>query len=145
SEEHTSELQSRFDLVCRLLLEKKNEVFELAPHQRQGDAAALFDHFPVALRFAALARQAPHLRLGLADQVLEPGEIRRRLLATAVSQIREAASTFTVRRAGEPWKMTASILPPLSKRGHCSPRTQRTLSEMLDLPQPFGPSIFFFY
>src|SRR5699024_11998426 len=26
SEEHTSELQSRFDLVCRLLLEKKNRV-----------------------------------------------------------------------------------------------------------------------
>src|SRR5699024_12655228 len=25
SEEHTSELQSRFDLVCRLLLEKNNE------------------------------------------------------------------------------------------------------------------------
>src|SRR5699024_11952157 len=27
SEEHTSELQSRFDLVCRLLLEKKNYIF----------------------------------------------------------------------------------------------------------------------
>src|SRR5699024_12824442 len=26
SEEHTSELQSRFDLVCRLLLEKKKEM-----------------------------------------------------------------------------------------------------------------------
>src|SRR5207249_12144317 len=26
SEEHTSELQSRFDLVCRLLLEKKNDM-----------------------------------------------------------------------------------------------------------------------
>src|SRR5437868_11250058 len=26
SEEHTSELQSRFDLVCRLLLEKKKQV-----------------------------------------------------------------------------------------------------------------------
>src|SRR5438067_8329775 len=26
SEEHTSELQSRFDLVCRLLLEKKKEL-----------------------------------------------------------------------------------------------------------------------
>src|SRR5699024_11497912 len=26
SEEHTSELQSRFDLVCRLLLEKKDNV-----------------------------------------------------------------------------------------------------------------------
>src|SRR5207249_6404959 len=27
SEEHTSELQSRFDLVCRLLLEKKKKIF----------------------------------------------------------------------------------------------------------------------
>src|SRR5207249_11868913 len=27
SEEHTSELQSRFDLVCRLLLVKKEELF----------------------------------------------------------------------------------------------------------------------
>src|SRR5699024_2968086 len=26
SEEHTSELQSRFDLVCRILLEKKNNI-----------------------------------------------------------------------------------------------------------------------
>src|SRR6266704_6106364 len=26
SEEHTSELQSRFDLVCRLLLEKKKKI-----------------------------------------------------------------------------------------------------------------------
>src|SRR5437868_8809040 len=29
SEEHTSELQSRFDLVCRLLLEKKNMLKQL--------------------------------------------------------------------------------------------------------------------
>src|SRR5699024_12661666 len=29
SEEHTSELQSRFDLVCRLLLEKKNSDTEI--------------------------------------------------------------------------------------------------------------------
>src|SRR5699024_8795950 len=29
SEEHTSELQSRFDLVCRLLLEKKNKKREI--------------------------------------------------------------------------------------------------------------------
>src|SRR5689334_24155096 len=30
SEEHTSELQSQFHLVCRLLLEKKNEISYLA-------------------------------------------------------------------------------------------------------------------
>src|SRR5207249_9337430 len=29
SEEHTSELQSRFDIVCRLLLEKKNKIREI--------------------------------------------------------------------------------------------------------------------
>src|SRR5699024_11645891 len=29
SEEHTSELQSRFDLVCRLLLEKKKDISTL--------------------------------------------------------------------------------------------------------------------
>src|SRR5699024_11705215 len=29
SEEHTSELQSRFDLVCRLLLEKKKKKFSI--------------------------------------------------------------------------------------------------------------------
>src|SRR5207249_7062432 len=28
SEEHTSELQSRFDLVCRLLLEKKKKMYQ---------------------------------------------------------------------------------------------------------------------
>src|SRR5437868_7737806 len=43
SEEHTSELQSRFDLVCRLLLEKKKikyerqrceeKSYELPPHR----------------------------------------------------------------------------------------------------------------
>src|SRR5699024_11581481 len=33
SEEHTSELQSRFDLVCRLLLEKKNEEYTTSETQ----------------------------------------------------------------------------------------------------------------
>src|SRR5437868_9705927 len=35
SEEHTSELQSRFDLVCRLLLEKKKIILPLI---KPGDA-----------------------------------------------------------------------------------------------------------
>src|SRR5438067_3570582 len=37
SEEHTSELQSRFDLVCRLLLEKKN--YSMLPPSHQRDFA----------------------------------------------------------------------------------------------------------
>src|SRR5699024_11346438 len=32
SEEHTSELQSRFDLVCRLLLEKKKKILATRKH-----------------------------------------------------------------------------------------------------------------
>src|SRR5438067_7696062 len=35
SEEHTSELQSRFDLVCRLLLEKKKRLARRALHSAQ--------------------------------------------------------------------------------------------------------------
>src|SRR2546421_9321914 len=35
SEEHTSELQSRSELVCRLLLEKKQRSPDYANHRRQ--------------------------------------------------------------------------------------------------------------
>src|SRR2546430_4532586 len=35
SEEHTSELQSQSNLVCRLLLEKKKQVSSCAPTRRQ--------------------------------------------------------------------------------------------------------------
>ena len=35
SEEHTSELQSRFDLVCRLLLEKKKKNTKIKQIQNQ--------------------------------------------------------------------------------------------------------------
>src|SRR5689334_24311594 len=46
SEEHTSELQSQFHLVCRLLLEKKKKIqmcdwMLLARHLRQGRISAL--------------------------------------------------------------------------------------------------------
>src|SRR5438067_10526700 len=37
SEEHTSELQSRFDLVCRLLLEKKKEKKKKEHYSQQGN------------------------------------------------------------------------------------------------------------
>src|SRR5438309_4973485 len=35
SEEHTSELQSQFHLVCRLLLEKKNIIKNTSPRHRR--------------------------------------------------------------------------------------------------------------
>src|SRR5699024_11339131 len=40
SEEHTSELQSRFDLVCRLLLEKK-KTEKNSPRNRHGQSSTL--------------------------------------------------------------------------------------------------------
>src|SRR5204862_3383848 len=54
---------------------------------------------------------------------------------------RETSATFTGRRPVEPWKITSSILPPRNRRGDCSPSTQRTASEMFDLPQPLGPTM----
>src|SRR5699024_10444369 len=51
SEEHTSELQSRFDLVCRLLLEKKNKNTTHA-HTR---AASHFYHAPATTAIYTLS------------------------------------------------------------------------------------------
>src|SRR2546428_9691654 len=51
SEEHTSELQSRSDLVCRLLLEKKNNGPALNPHRIASDVGVdgVIDHIPPAI------------------------------------------------------------------------------------------------
>src|SRR6266704_3994730 len=44
SEEHTSELQSRFDLVCRLLLEKKKRITVLLlPQEAKNNTATARD------------------------------------------------------------------------------------------------------
>src|SRR3712207_9012214 len=76
SEEHTSELQSRQYLVCRLLLEKKTAVRPAVPVERDvlfgpphplaPVAAAVADHHPHCIVFgdahpppAAVARAAP--------------------------------------------------------------------------------------
>src|SRR6266481_8011106 len=42
SEEHTSELQSQFHLVCRLLLEKKNNPRRRAPHCETGRTSPVY-------------------------------------------------------------------------------------------------------
>src|SRR2546429_1121137 len=44
SEEHTSELQSRLHLVCRLLLEKKKLTTYYAPHHRPLDCTCTLPH-----------------------------------------------------------------------------------------------------
>src|SRR5476649_924797 len=46
SEEHTSELQSHSDLVCRLLLEKKKITRWLVPANRQNDLSARSPYQP---------------------------------------------------------------------------------------------------
>src|SRR2546421_7470084 len=63
SEEHTSELQSRSDLVCRLLLEKKNHLQDDAQAARQGrgsdgrDVAAESQAPPAALAARPAAKR----------------------------------------------------------------------------------------
>src|SRR5207249_11671980 len=44
SEEHTSELQSRFDLVCRLLLEKKKKKRVVTDIVITNESAGIFRH-----------------------------------------------------------------------------------------------------
>src|ERR1041385_4494284 len=54
------------------------------------------------------------------------------------------SSTSAVLRAGRPAlpaKIISSISPPRMEVGRVSPITQRSASNKLDLPQPFGPTM----
>src|SRR2546421_6667890 len=62
SEEHTSELQSRSDLVCRLLLEKKKKA-------HRTDGRVLRDHEKQQLAVTAQKVRAPER--GEADRTVE--------------------------------------------------------------------------
>src|SRR5215469_13523537 len=44
-------------------------------------------------------------------------------------------------RSRVPAKITSSMRTPRSKRADCSPSTQEIASEILDFPQPFGPTM----
>ena len=44
-------------------------------------------------------------------------------------------------RFSVPPKITSSILLPRSALERCSPMTQSMASDILDLPEPFGPTI----
>src|SRR2546430_3681687 len=63
SEEHTSELQSQSNLVCRLLLEKKNRIeriFARVPPQSDEDKARPYQS--ISPRSVALVPPATHLK-----------------------------------------------------------------------------------
>src|SRR5437773_6647961 len=49
SEEHTSELQSHHDLVCRLLLEKKKKTIKQTTHQHK-TTSLLVIKYPITIR-----------------------------------------------------------------------------------------------
>src|SRR5258706_6185725 len=51
SEEHTSELQSLTNLVCRLLLEKKKNIEFIGPDRVQIDQSMLTMFFPVLMTY----------------------------------------------------------------------------------------------
>src|SRR5437868_9768922 len=65
SEEHTSELQSRFDLVCRLLLEKKKHRARVLPRRLPAMATDRSTADPADRRGSRLRRLARWPRLHL--------------------------------------------------------------------------------
>ena len=58
-----------------------------------------------------------------------------------LSSTRSTSAIPTACRAEEPAKTTSSIELPRSDLADCSPRTHSTASEMLDLPEPLGPTM----
>ena len=58
----------------------------------------------------------------------------------ALSKISSTEARASGARFTEPLKMTSCIESPRNAAARDSPRTQRTASITLDLPQPFGPT-----
>src|SRR6267142_398888 len=56
-------------------------------------------------------------------------------------RVRDTSAMPNALRSRVPAKMTSSILPPRNDLADCSPKTQAMASEILDLPQPFGPTM----
>src|SRR5204862_8083521 len=79
SEEHTSELQSRRELVCRLLLEKKKYI-RFEARQKLHDARTLFDD-----RLSKAKRIPNHRPPGLSYHQSEPLHENTRLKRPALS------------------------------------------------------------
>src|SRR2546421_9472866 len=83
SEEHTSELQSRSDLVCRLLLEKKKHTEPVAEHPHRYVEAAVL---PAQ---KAIRADQPGLRR-LHAPIVVPGQLTRTLPAPTRHGARES-------------------------------------------------------
>src|SRR5439155_17764898 len=58
-----------------------------------------------------------------------------------LSKVMVTSARPRLRRDAEPLKITSVISPPRRLLALCSPRIQRTASTILDLPEPFGPTI----
>src|SRR5256884_1978616 len=70
SEEHTSELQSRLHLVCRLLLEKKNK------NHAQAETKVLQFVLDLIERLLAAVSILQHVGLGLLGKLPDRGDVR---------------------------------------------------------------------
>ncbi len=155
---HVRELAQRA-LLALLVLEDARRLFDeraavLGPRVQDLVEAALADD---RVRVAAQARVVQQVldvhqpRRRVVDEVLalaaavhaardrDLGELERQL-PSELSSTRSTSATPTACRAEEPAKMTSSIAWPRSVLADCSPRTQSTASEMLDLPEPLGPT-----
>src|SRR5438067_1928770 len=93
SEEHTSELQSRFDLVCRLLLEKKNTLDFVG-----------YPRFPAPVEFiaAVIAYYVHPVHIQTACLIMEGAEFTENIINGVERPVKAAELfAFTLRvRAG---------------------------------------------
>src|SRR6266540_2934684 len=117
SEEHTSELQSHHDLVCRLLLEKKNTKDRAYPHQLRPSISEL--RLPIGLFFFFLMiRRPPRSTLFPYTTLFRSGD-------HAASHSPASRSASSRRRSGPVGRGRRGPRPGLGHRPGRQPPTQR--------------------
>ena len=137
------------------LLDQRAALLGLRRHDL-GDLALLHDRVALGadagvaeevLHVAQAARGAVEQVLGLPgpeqparDLDLRVGRERGRRGAVAVVERERDLGHSHGGEPSEPAKITSSMPLPRSRRGACSPITQRIASTTFDLPQPLGPT-----
>src|SRR5581483_8071799 len=106
--------------------QRQVEILQLPPHQRHRHPEPLLHELRVALRLAPLARQAADLGLHFADQIVEPRQVRRRLLEPPLGALLAIAIPADARRLLE------QRAPLLSERAE----ERRALFEEAAAPSP---------
>ena len=117
------------------------------PHISTGDMfrAAISNKTPLGLKASEYINKGllvpDEVTIGLVEERLSQGDCKEGFLLDGFPRTVFQAEALDKMLMNSGRKITSVIFSPRIDLTDCSPKTQRIASAILDLPQPFGPTI----